>query len=410
MAITKSYGDLQKRYTPESLIENEFTKLSYIWQNCEKDKSWRGGTYEVPLLESGFSSIQFGGLAAANDIGEMAVAMGTQTMKELWGSILVRESDLYRHGDMEQSYLKIMPERIEEFVKFMQEQMSSTFLAGKRFAKATADGDASGNITVDKPHLFRVNQKIQVDDSNSSPVTGYVRSININSGVVLVYDARSGGSVVDLSGYTTAQNAIVQIVGSESEQFTSLKSYLLNATEDAVNGSNTAYGLTKSSYTTLQALTASGAAWTAETILDDVLTAFYTFSDKRGNQFKEIIVPYGMFKNIAKLVETGKRASITDKKAGYGFNAIDIIGAEGQAKIVALRDMPNDVVYFGDVSKIKFAGAEPFKRKVYNGEEFFMQRGTDGPSMISDMALRGDFIVKPSEWACVYSVAAAAVA
>jgi hypothetical protein len=59
---------------------------------------------------------------------------------------------------------------------------------------------------------------------------------------------------------------------------------------------------------------------------------------------------------------------------------------------------------------VKFAGAEPFKRKMYNGEEFFMVRGTTGPEYISDMALRGDFIIKPSEWACVYAVASAAVA
>jgi hypothetical protein len=407
MAATASYGDLLKRYTPESLLENEFTKLSYIWQNCEKDKSWRGGTYEVPVLESGFSSVQYGSLAAANDIGEMDVTIGTQTMKELWGSILVREADLFRHGDMEQSYLKIMPERIEEFVKYMQSLVSVGFLAGARLAKATADGEADGEITVDKPHLFRKNMKVSVDDDNSSEATGYVRSINLETKKLLIYDARTSGSVVDLSGYTTAQNAVVRIIGTGSEKFTSLPEYLLSATN---GGSDTAYGKTKTSYTALQALSASGAAWTAETILDDLLTAHYNFSDVRGDAFKEIWVPTGMFKNIAKVLETGKRAAIADKKAGYGFNSVDIIGAEGMAKIVCMKDMPADKVYFGDATKVKFAGAEPFKRKMYNGEEFFMVRGTTGPEYISDMALRGDFIIKPSEWACVYAVASAAVA
>lgn len=410
MAATASYGDLLKRYTPESLIENEFKKLSYVWQNCEKDKSWRGGTYEMPVLEAGFSSVQFGSLAAANDIAEMSVAMGTQTMKELWGSILVRESDLYRHGDPEQSYLKIMPDKILEFVKFMQEQVSASFLAGKRIAKATADGAVGGTITVDKPHLFRIGQKVTVDDDNSGVASGYVTAININTGVLTIKDARSSGSAVDLSAYTTAQNALVQIVGTASETFTSLKSYLLTASEDATNGSNTAYGLTKSSYTTLQALSASGSSWTAATILDDLLDVFYTFNDKRGNIFNEIWVSNGIYKNIVKALEVNKRSAIADKKAGYGFNSVDLIGAEGQCKIVAMRDMPNDVVYFGDASKVKFAGAEPFKRKMYGSEEFFMQRGTDGPSMISDMALRGDFIVKPNEWGVVYSVASGASA
>jgi hypothetical protein len=408
MAATASYGDLLKRYTPESLIENEFAKLSYIYANCEKDKSWRGGTYEVPLLEAGFSSLQYGSLAASNDIGEMSVALGTQTMKELWGSILIRESDLYRHGDPEQSYLDIMPGRIEEFVKFAQEQVTAGFLAGGRIAKATGNGAVGGTIAVDKVYLFRKGMKVTVDDDNSASVSGYVRSLDVNTSELTIYDARSGGAVVDLSAYTTAQNALVQIVGTASEQFTSLKSYLLPAA--VTGGSASAYGLTKASYAVLQSLQKDASSWTVNTILDDLLDMYYTFSEKRGPIFKEIWVPFGMFKNIAKIVEVDRRYSVQDRKAGIGWQSLDIIGTDGQAKIVALREMPNDTVYVGDVKNIKFAGAEPFKRKMYGKEEFYMNRGTTGPEMICDMALRGDFIVKPAQWGVAYSVPAAVVA
>lgn len=405
MAATASYGDLLKRYTPETLIENEFAKLSYIYANCDKDKSWRGGTYEVPLLEAGFSSIQYGSLAASNDIAEMSVAIGTQTMKELWGSILVRESDLYRHGDPEQTYLEIMPKRIEEFVKFAQEQVSAGFLAGGRICKATGNGAVGGTIAVEKAYLFRKGMKVTVDDDNSASVSGYVRAIDINTNTLTIYDARSGGAVVDLSAYTTAQNALVQIVGTASEQFTSLKSYLLPAA--ITGGSATAYGLTKADYSVLQALNKSAAAWTVNTILDDLLDMYYEFSEKRGPIFKEIWVSFGIFKNIAKQLELDRRYTVSDKKSGYGWMSLDIVGTDGQAKIVALREMPNDVVYVGDVKNCKFAGAEPFKRKMYDGKEFYMNRGTTGPEYICDMALRGDFIVKPAEWGCAYSVPAA---
>lgn len=405
MAATATYGDLLKRYTPESLIENEFAKLSYIYANCEKDKSWRGGTYEVPLLEAGFSSIQYGSLAASNDIGEMSVAMGTQSMKELWGSILIRESDLYRHGDMEQSYLQIMPDRIEEFVKFMQEQVSAGFLAGGRIAKATGDGGNDGTILVDKVYLFRKGMKVEVDDDNSNAVTGYIRTIDINTGDLTIYDARSGGSVVDISAYTTAQNAVVRIVGTGSEQFTSMKSYLLPAAVSG--GSATAYGLTKANYAVLQSLQKDASGWTVNTILDDLLDAYYEFSEKRGPIFKEIWVSFGVFKNIAKHLELNRQYQVTDKKAGYGWMSVDVVGTDGQAKIVALREMPNDVAYFGDVKKVKFAGAEPFKRKMYDKQEYYMNRGTTGPEMICDMALRGDFIVKPSQWGVAHSIASA---
>lgn len=405
MAATATYGALLKRYTPESVFENEFKKISYLWQQCEKDKSYRGGTYEIPIEESGFSSLQFGSLAADTDIGEMEVALGTCSMVELWGSILVREADLYRHGDMEQSYLKIMPEKIEEFVKFIQQTVSVNFLSGLGIAKATADGEAGGEITVDKPWLFRKNMKVSIDDGNSSEATGYVRSINLSTNKLLIYDARTGGAVVDLSGYTTAQNAVVRIIGTGSEAFLSLPEALLSS---ANGGSDTLYGKTKTDYTVLQALSASGSAFTAETILDDLLTEYYKACDARGSDnFKEIYVSYGTFKNIAKLLDTGKRATIVDKKAGVGFNSVDIVGAEGMAKIVALREMPNDKIYMGEMSKVKFAGAEPFKRKLYNNEEFFMKRGTTGPEMISDIALRGNFIVKPAQWKVIHSVASA---
>ncbi len=408
MALTASYGALLKRYTNEKVLDNEFTKLSYIWANCEKDKSWRGGTYEVPIEESGFSSIAFGALTADTDIGEMDVALGTASMIELSGSLLVREADLYRHGDMEQSYLKIMPEKMEEFLKFMQQSVSMQFLAGGYLAKATADGEADGEITVDKPHLFRNGMKVAIDDGNDTEATGYVRSINLETKKLLIYDARSGGSVVNLSTYTTSQSAVVRIIGTGSEKFLSLPEALLSA---ANGGSDTIYGKTKASYTALQALAASGSAWTAETIVDDILKQYYSFSDVRGPEnYKEILVSFGTFKNISKLLETGKRAHIVDKKAGVGFNSVDIVGAEGMAKIVALRDMPNDKIYFGDTSKIKFAGAEPFKKKLYNGEEFFMKRGTTGPEYISDIMLRGNFFVKPAQWGVVHSVAAAVYA
>jgi hypothetical protein len=404
MSATATYGDLLKRYTPESLFENEFAKYSYIWANCSKDKSWRGGTYEIPILEAGFSSVQYGSLAADTDIGEMDVTLGTQTMKELWASYLVRESDLYRHASMEQSYLEIMPERVEEFMKWVQSLIGVGFLAGAKLSKATANGHATLGITVANPQIYRKGMKVSVDDDNSTEATGYVRTIDLNTGIIVIYDARSGGAVVDLSGYTTAQNAIVRIVGTGSEKFTSLPEYLLPA---ANGGSDTVYGKTRASYTALQSLVDTGAAWTAETILDDLLTTFYSFAEKR-DTMKEILVPYGMFKNISKLLTTTNRASIESKKAGYGYNSVDIVGAEGQARIVALREMPKDLVYMGDVSKIKFAGAEPFKRKMYDSREFFMKRGTTGPEYISDMALRGDFIVKPADWGVVHSVPAAA--
>jgi len=401
MGATQNFGALLKRYTPEKVFENTLMKLSYIYANCDKDKSWAGGTYEIPLDEAGFSSSQYGSLAAANDIAEGEVALGTTTMKELWNSLLIREADLYRHGDMEQSYLKIVPDRIDRFVEWIKNNVSAEFLAGGRLAKATANGDVSGNITVDKVYLFQKGQKVTVDDANSSPVSGYIRTININTNVITLYDARTGGSAVDLSGYTTAQNAIVQVVGAASEQFTSLMAYTLPA---ANGGSDTIFGKTKTDYTVLQSLNDSGSGWTASSVLDDLYGAMYKFSEKRSGVFKEAWIDFGKMKNISNILENSRRYSVSDKKAGFGWASVNILGPEGETKIVALREMPKEVVYFGDVKNIKFAGKEPFKRKMYDDKEYFMVRGSTGPEYIQDIALRGEFIVQPAQFAAVHSI------
>lgn len=403
MSATATYSSLLKRYDPEKALENDFAKKCWIWQNLgDKDLKYRGGTYEVPVVESGFNSVQFGSLAASNDIGEMTVALGTSSMKELWFSLLVREADLYRHGDPEQSYLKIIPERLTEFAEFGKEIVSVNFLRGGSLAKATADGDSSGNITVDMPSIFRLGMKVEVDDDNSSAATGYVTSINLNTKVIIIKDARSAGSAVDLSGYTTAQNAVVRVVGTGTENFLGLPEVIFPAA--VTGGSASIYGLTKASYTTLQSLYDTGASWTAATVADNILDAFYGFEQVGRQKFSKIMVNPGVYKNIVKGLEVSKRAAIMDKKAGIGFNSISLLGAEGQAEIVSIREMPRDKVYFADMSGVKWVGAEPFKMNLYNGEKFYLNRATTGPEMISDMALRGNFIVDPAKVAGIHSI------
>ncbi len=403
MAATATYSSLLKRFDPEKALENDFARKCWIWQNLgAKDTKWRGGTYEVPVVESGFNSAQFGSLAAADDIGEMTVALGTTTMKELWFSLLVREADLYRHGDPEQSYLKIIPERMSEFADFAKELVSINFLRGGSLAKATANGHATLGIAVDMPSIFRIGMKVSVDDDDSSEVLGYVRTIDLNTRTIVIYDARTAGAVVDLSGYTTAQNAHVRIVGTGTENFMGLPEVVFPAAVSG--GSASIYGLTKASYTTLQSLYDTGASWTAATVGDNLLDAFYGFEQVGRQKFSKILVNPGVYKNVVKGLEVSKRATITDKKAGIGFNSISLLGAEGQCEIVAVREMPRDKVYFTDMSGVKWVGAEPFKMNLYNGEKFYLQRATTGPTMISDMALRGNFLVDPAKVAGIHSI------
>lgn len=407
MAATQSYSALLKRYMPEKLIENDFGKKNYIWTKCEKDQSWAGGIYEIPLLEAGFSTMQFGTLAATNDIAEMEVAMGTiNGHKELWNSIYVREADLFRHGDMEASYLKIMPEQVDAFTSRIQEKVSTHFLAGGKIATAEGDGTASGTIVVDNPELFQKGEKVEIVDDDTAATTGYIRAIDLNTKTLTIYNARSGGAALDLSGvspagYKVSANAKIRLVGTGAEKFLSLPEACLPA---SLGGSDTLYGKTKTDFMTLQSYREDGTGWTVSTILDDVMNFIYNVQKLGRGRQNEILVNFGMFKNISKKLEASKRYVTADKKAGYGFVSVSILGPEGDVTITALRNMPKNMAFAIDWKGVSFAGKEFFKKKLYNGDDFFMLRDSTGPAFITDIALRGDFVVKPALVSVVHSI------
>jgi hypothetical protein len=405
MSLSQSHSAMLKRYLKEEIIENEMKERSYIWKNCTKEYDWAGGVLEVPVSQNGFNTIQMGSLAASNDIAEYVGAVGTLTAhKEMTMTALFKEADLARHTDKEKSYLQNIPGMIESLSRRGAEQIGISFLRGSAIlSKATANGHATLGITVENPEFFEPMMKVAVDDDDSNETTGYVRTVDLNTGIIVIYDARTGGSVVDLSGYTTAQNAVVKIVGGSSESFLDLKTALLPGS--ITGGNNSLYGLTKASYMPLQAYRKDGSTFTANTILSDLLGAFYSCRKLgRGDQ-QEIWVNYGLFKNAAESLQVARQYTVTDKAAGYGWNSISLIGLEGSIKLVALREMPKDVAYFVDPKGYKFKGL-PLKKKLYGeaGLEYYVERATTGISFITDMALRGDFVVNPSKFGVVYGL------
>ena len=402
MGVTTSYGALLKRYMPEELIENEFKQKNYIWANIEKDFSWGGGVYEVPFLSAGFSTVQYGSLAAANDIAEAVPVMGTiASQKELTATLIVNEGDLSRHVDMQKSYLKIVPDRAEKLIQKMQEHFSVSVLRGVGvLSMATANGAVGGTISVADPEMFEVKQKVEVIDNDTAAATGYIQTIDVNSGALLIHTTRPGGTAVDLSLYTTAQSARVRIVGAGTESFLDLKSALLPA---SLGGSDTIYGVTKSGTPAAQAFRADGSAFTAATIVKDLLGAWAKYQKLGRGKASEIWVGYGMFKNIAAALEVARQYVTTAKTTNYGFNSLTLVGADGEVKIVALREMPTDVAYIVDWSGLTFAGI-PIKKNLYGNDEYFLVRNTTGIQYISDFILRGDLVVRPQRLGCIYNI------
>jgi hypothetical protein len=292
MGTTRVFQTMLNEFLPNDLFKEELIKRDWILQNVEMDNSWLGGTLVVPFKGAGASSVAFGALTSSTDIAQDQYVRGqVTTQPEAWGTLYFDHRDLMEHSKVSvQNFLKMLPDQVDEFIDYMKMVVSLSFLNGTYFAKATADGDASGNLTVDRIERFVIGQKVSIDDDNSSPVTGYVRTISMDTNVVTFYDARTAGSVVNLSTYTVAQNARCYFDGSQSSGFTSLKQSLLSL---ANGGSTNLYGVAKTAWPYLQAINVSGASSTATTLLQDIFDAYVTIRNKgKGNPEKSThVVP-----------------------------------------------------------------------------------------------------------------------
>ena len=406
MSMTQTHSAMLKRYVKEKIFDTAFAEKSYIWSNVEKKLDWAGGVYEVPIRKNSFSSVQMGSLPAANDIAEASEVMGTIAgHKELCMTAIFNEGDLARHNYSEQTYLEKLPDMIDDLTRVGVEQMeASLFRGGGTISYAIANGAVGGTIAVANPEYFPVFSKVEVIDNDTAAVTGYVISVDINTGSLNIQTARSAGSNIDLSAYTTAQSARVRMVGSGTESFLDFKSALLPL---SLGGLDSLYGQTKASIPGLQAKRKDGSAYTASTILKDLLKEY--FDNRRlgrGNP-SEIWVNYGMFANMAANVEAARQYFVKDKASGYGFSSISLVGNEGDVKIVGLRHLPTDVAIFADWAGIKFAGL-PMKKKLYGdaGMEYFTVRNTTGVQFITDICLRGDFVINPAKFGIAYNIPA----
>lgn len=414
---TRSFSSMLNDYLGNDLLREEFQKRDWLIKNVEKDESWVGGPLIVPFQGAQASSVTFGSLADTTDIAESQYVRGEITNQpEVWASLKFNHRDIMEHGKLsEQNFLKILPNEIDGMLDYMKMVCSGAMLNGPAFATATADGDASGNITVDNPDRFVLGQKVRVDDDDSAAVTGYVRTINMNSGVLVLYDARSGGSVVNLSGYTTAQNAKVYHDGTDpsnadyaTNRLSSVRDALLSS---ANGGSSTLYGQTKTAYPYLQAINTSGSAITAVNILEKIFDA-YTDTRKKGKgDPNKAVMSYKHLGSVMKSVEASKGAynvvQGSMKADVYGWTEIEIIGVKGKLTVIGLPEMNNDWIGLLDMRSFKLFSNGLFKKRVSpDGTEFYEVRATTGYSYIVDICLFGDLVcLRPSYSGIIYSVA-----
>jgi hypothetical protein len=397
-------------YLANDLLKEELVKRDFLLSKVEKDDGWVGGPLIVPFKGAGASSVSFGSLTASNDIAEDVYVRGeVSTYKEVWGTMVFNHKDLMEHDKVsEKNFLKLLPNTIEDFMDLMKNACSTALLNGAHFATLTADGDASGNITVDRPDRFTIGQKVIVDDGDSSPATGYVRTIIMDTGVVTLYDARSGGSVVNLSGYTVAQSAKCYNDGAQSNSFSSLRDALLSA---ANGGSASLYGQTKTAYPYLQAINVSGSDITAGNIMSKIFDALTTIRQKGKGNPKDVLMSYKNFGSAIKAIESSKGAFNvspgSNSASQFGWMEIEVGSvAKGGLKLVGIQEADDDIIMFVDWRALKFHSNGFFrKRKSPDGTEYFEVRATTGYSYLVDVCLFGDLVVtRPSYCGIIHSI------
>jgi hypothetical protein len=400
-------------YTPNNMLMEEMIKRDWFLSNIEIDNGWKGGKLIVPFKGAGASSVEFGQLAASSDISQSTYVRGyINDYVESWGSIILNHRDLMDHSGKipETTFLKLIPGEIDMMMDYFKQVVSTQLGAGSHFATFVADGTAGGVIAVDHIDRFALGQKFDIDDGNSAATTVYVIAININqtatAGSVTV-SATRGGAALDVSAYTTAQAAKCYHPGVLTNgSFTSVRSALLSA---ANGGSATIHNVTKLGYPITQAVNIDGSAWTASNILDSIFDGYTVVRQRAKGNANTVVMSFKHLGSVMKKLEAQKGPFVVTKQPSasiYGWTEIEVTSVKGTLKLVGIVEMDDDVVFYLDMSTMKFRTNGGFKkRQAPDGREYFEIRNTTGYAYVIDCCLFGELEhSKPGHNAIVYGI------
>ena len=410
---TRSFANMLNEYLPNRLLKEELIKRNWIIANVNRDDSWAGGQVIVPFMGAQASSVSWSTLTAANDIAEDQYVRGViSDYKELWGTMKFNHRDLVDHEGKipEATFLKLLPDTVEQFMDYASQVASIAMTSGEVFARATANGAVGGTIAVDKIDRFVIGQRLQLIDNDTSTGDFYVIGVNVNTNIVTLSATRGGGAA-DLSAYTLAQQArFLHPNGAAANSFTSIRSALLSA---ANGGSTAIHGVTKTAWPYLQAVNVSGASATTSNFLDLIFSAYSTVQQKARGRAATILMSLRNLGVVLQLIQIEKgpfHVSPTSKKAmEYNWQEIVVGSPNGQElKIVGIQEMDDDVVYFMDMKAMTFRSKGFFKkRKAPDGREYFEVRNTSGYEYLVDICLFGELeVTRPGNCGVLFGIPA----
>lgn len=410
MAIARSFNDMLLDYVPEKLLKNEVVKKDWFLSNVEIVDGWAGGELQVAFKEATASSMAFGELTDESDIGESVLVRGTVSGHKFISSTMkFNQRDLEEHKGSgvisEKTFLKILPDEINDHAQLFRDMVSSNLLNGKKLVKLTAAGTLGGDITVDRPEKLQVNQKLVLTDG-TTPVNVYIKTINLSTRVVNVVTARGGSTAVDCSAYAAAD--WLEIPGASASGFSSLKEMLLSADN---GGASALFGKTKTAYVYLQSYNHDGSGITSSSILSTIFDAYNTHRRFFTGNARKVLLSFKHMATVMKQIEASKGAFNvipgSRKQDIYGYDMATIQGVGGGLlELVACNDLDDDCIMGLDMSAFKFHTNGFIKRiKSPDGLEYFVKRATTGYSYILDHQLYGELVLNaPQKCWIIHSI------
>jgi hypothetical protein len=416
MATNRDFGSMLNEYLANDLLKAEMMKRDYILTKATMDDGWKTGNLIVPFEGQHASSIEFGQLPSETDISKYKYVRGNISVApEAWGTLRFEHRDLQEHNGKipETTFLKILPDQIEDFLTYMKMAVSVNLLNGPHFATFTVDGTALGVIEVDRIDRFSIDQKMVVDDLNSAPLTVYIISIDINGGTLkkgsVTVSLTRGGAPADVSAYTVAQKAQAFHPGAQTGSFTSLESQLLSL---ANSGSAALFGQTKLSYPYLQAVQVDGSAVSASNILAKIFDGYTQRQIQgKGGGAVEVLCSLKHFGSALKIIEQSKGSFNvvpgSRSASQYGWDSIQIGSVTGMnLTLVGIQEKSDETIMYLDWKVIKFYTNGMFKRRTApDGKQYFEVRSQQGYAYILDHCLFGELVcIAPWKCAIMHSI------
>lgn len=399
MATTRTFNDMLNDFLPNEIAKEELIKRDYVQQKLERDDNWKGGARPVPFKGAGASTVKFGGLVATSDVSETKRVRGEISgYREVWSTLKFNQRDLMEHDGKipEDTFIDLLTDELEDMMEYQKEVVSTQIGSGPHFAKATADGQAGGTITVDKIDRFQIGQKFTLDDDNSAAADCYVTAVNVNTDTITV-SATRGGAALDISAYALAQNAKmyhdgVFDSGGSHDTFVSFRDALLSA---ANGGASTLHGQTKTAYPILQAYNKSGAAITSTNILEELFDAMTEGRQRGKGRFTTLLMDLSNYGSVMKQLNLQKSAYrvVQDEKASeFGWFEMKIANVTGQTmELVGIQEWDDDLITGVDWKSLKFLTNGYYRKRISpEGRQYFEDRATTGYSYYVDMCLFGE--------------------